>query len=100
MIWSYYATIFGKIEVHEVCSLDPLQFPGRRCVCALLSPVLRLLHFQNRKSFQVLRTDVGDSPEFESVTFPVQNVIAILSEAFRGSVPGSFQRPDKQVNNM
>jgi hypothetical protein len=41
----------NKIEVQEVRSLDPLQFPGRRRVRALLSPASRLLHFQTRKSF-------------------------------------------------
>jgi hypothetical protein len=42
----------------------------------------RLLHLQIGKYFQVLRVHVGDSPEFESITFPMGNVIPILGKTF------------------
>ena len=71
-----------------------------RCAPTLLSPVLRLLHSQTCKSSQVFRTDVGDRPECESIAFPMQNIIAVRGETFRGCGPARFQRPDKQVNNM
>ena len=50
----------------------------------VFSPTSRRLHFQTCKSSQVLRVDFGDSPEFKPVTNPMRNIIAILSETFRG----------------
>jgi Transmembrane secretion effector len=64
--------------------------------CELLS----LLHFQICKSPQVSLIHVGDSPEFEPITSPMQNIIAVLRETLRGCIAARFQRPDKQVDNM
>src|SRR5205807_5514625 len=66
----------------------------------VLSVPSRLLHIQICKSSQVFRIDVGDGPEFESITIPMRNIIAILSETFRGCVATRFRRPNKQVNKM
>ena len=51
---------------------------------------LKLIHFQVREGFQILRAHVGYRPEFEAIAVPVQNVEAVLGEAFRGCTLFSF----------
>src|SRR5208282_5878858 len=96
---------FGKASLLGVGAItiiiqSPCNSWEGTCARTLWSPVLSLLHFQIRKSHQVSRTHVGNSPEFESITIPVQDIITILSETFRGCGRAGFRRPDKQVNNM
>src|SRR5271157_4950663 len=61
---------------------------------------LGLLHFQTRKSPQIYRIHVRDSPEFESIMLPVQDVIAIFDKTLPGCTAARFRRPDEQVDNM
>src|SRR5271165_5517979 len=61
---------------------------------------LGLLHFQTCKSPQIYRIHVRDSPEFESIMFPMQNVIAIFDKTLPGCTAAGFRRPDEQVDNM
>ena len=55
-----------------------------------MHPHLKLIHFQVRKGFQIWRAHVGYRPEFESIAGPVQNIEAVLGEAFRGCTLSSF----------
>src|SRR5580700_10518564 len=91
----------GFDAINKVASLKSLKIPRKGRVCALVfSPTSRRLHFQTCKSSQVLRIDVGDRPEFKPATNPLRNIIAILTETFRGCVLPRGRRPNKQVNNM
>ena len=120
-IWSAYPeadrirTAFGKVSllaagcipdkeaslaVDAITKFDLLRFMGRDAGAPFWWVASRLLHFQICKSSQVLRIHVGDSPERESLTVPMQDIIAVFSKVFHGCVPPRCRRPDKQINNM
>ena len=90
----------ASLAVDAISKFDLLRFMGRDAGAPFWWTASRLLHFQICKSSQVLRIYVGDSPEGESITIPMPDIIAIFSEVFRGCVPPGFRRPDKQINNM
>src|ERR1700730_928171 len=62
--------------------------------------ILSLLYLQIRKSPQIAVNHVGDSPEFESITNPMQNMIAVFGETLRGCIAVRFRRPNEQVDKM
>ena len=65
---------------------------------ALLAGGVKTAEFQIDKSSQVFRIHVGDSPERESLTVPMQDVIAVFVKVFHGCIPPRCRRPDKFQN--
>jgi hypothetical protein len=83
------------LAVDAITKFDLLRFMGRDACAPFQWAASRLLHFQIGKSSQVLSIHVGDSPERESITIPMQDIIAVVSKVFHGCVPRRCRRPDK-----
>src|SRR5271170_1249842 len=73
---------------------------SQRCDTSLRLGALGLLHFRTCKSPQICRIHVRDSPEFESIMLPMQDVIAIFDKTLSGCTAARFRRPNEQVDNM
>ena len=65
-----------------------------------VSPASDRLHFQAGKRPQIFRIDVGDGPEFESVSNPMRNIVSVLGEAFYRRAAAGFSRPDEYIDNV
>jgi hypothetical protein len=78
------------------CACDP-AFKPRSLHASIYRRALKPLSFPICKKPQVSPTHLRDSPEFESIASPMQNIVTALGKTLHGFSATGFRRRDKQI---